>query len=147
LSTRTKILVAVAALAVLVLALSRGGEPSRQLNVLEADPMASYIPRGGTLADTDSRNRGTSLGKDVDATYTRLFRLAESGVSQALPDARAAATDAGWTVTETTERGFLAGRRVPSGTLELAVTLVENPLLLPDGVEPPALSVSLSHLA
>ena len=146
-STRTKLLVAVAALAVLVFALDRGGEPSPERNALDADPMASYAPPGGTLVDTDSGNSGTSLGKQVDATYTRLFQLGESKAPQVLPHARGAATDAGWTVTETTERGFLAERNVPSGRLELAVTLVENALLLPDDVEPPALSVSLSHLA
>lgn len=146
-STRTKIVIAVAALAVLVVALSRGGEPSPELNALESDPMASYAPPGGRLVDTDSGNAGTSLGKEVDATYTRLFQLAENSAAQALPGARGAATDAGWRVTETTKRGFLAERSVASGRLELAVTLVENPLLLPDDMEPPALSVSLSHLA
>jgi hypothetical protein len=146
-STRTKILAAVAALAVLVIVLGRGGEPSPEQQVLEDDPMASYAPRGGTLVDTDTRSAGTSLGKPVEATYTRLFELSDSASSQTLEDAQTAATAAGWTVTETAERGFLAERSVPSGRLELAVTLVQDSVLLPDGIEPPALSVSLGHLA
>jgi hypothetical protein len=145
LSTRTKILAAVAALGLLVIVLARGGgEPSAQRQALEHDPMASYVAPGGTLVDTDSRNEGTSLGKQVEASYTRLFQLRES--AQALDRARAAATEAGWTVGETTERGFLAERRVASGRLELAVTLIEDAQLLPDDLEPPALSVSLRHL-
>jgi hypothetical protein len=146
-STRTKILAAVAALGLLVIVLARGGEPSPERQALEDDPMASYAPPGGTLVDTDAGNAGTSLGKQVDAAYTRLFQLRESAAPQALAHARAAATADGWTVTETARRGFLAERRVPSGRLELAVTLVEDALLLPDDVAPPALSVSLSHLA
>ncbi len=146
-STRTKILAAVAALGLLVIVLARGGEPSPERQALEDDPIASYVPPGGTLVDTDSQNAGTSLGKQVDATYTRLFQLRESAAPQALAHARAAAVAAGWTVTETTGRGFLAERRVLSGRLELAVSLVEDSLLLPDDVAPPALSVSLSHLA
>ena len=146
-STRTKILAAVAALGVLVIVLGRGGEPSAERQAVEDDPMAAYVPPGGTLADTDTRNRGTSLDRDVDATHTRLFELRESAALGALAHARAAATAAGWTVTETTDRGFLAERTVPSGRLALAVTLTRDALLLPDDVEPPALSVSVSHLA
>jgi hypothetical protein len=145
LSTRTKILAAVAALGLLVIVLARGGEQSQERQALDDDPMASYAPPGGTLVHTDTRNAGTSLGKPVDATSTRLFELSEA--PQALEHAQAAATTAGWRVTETTERGFLAERSVASGRLALAVTLVQDSLLLPDDVEPPALSVSLSHLA
>jgi hypothetical protein len=144
LSTRTKILAAVAALALLVIVLSRGEEPSAQRRALEDDPMASYVPPGGTLVDTDSRNEGTSLGKPVEASTTRLFQLRAS--AQALDHVRDAATDAGWTVAQTTDRGFLAERRAASGRLELAVTLIEDALLLPDDLEPPALTVSLRHL-
>ena len=144
-STRTKILAAVAALGLLVIVLSRGEEePSAQRRALEDDPMTSYVPPGGTLVDTDSRNEGTSLGKPVEASITRLFQLRAS--AQALDHARAAATDAGWKVAQTTDRGFLAKRRAASGRLELAVTLIEDALLLPDDLEPPALTVSLRHL-
>ena len=67
-STRTKILAAVAVLAVLVIVLTRGGEaPSAQLQALEGDPMASYVPPGGTLVDTVTQKEGTSLGKPVPA--------------------------------------------------------------------------------
>ena len=74
-STRTKILAAVAVLAVVVIALSRGEEPDARLQGLKSDPMASYVPPGGTLVDSDSQNEGTSLGKPVSATYTRMFEL------------------------------------------------------------------------
>ena len=146
-STRTKILAVVAVLGLLVIVLSRGGGgPSEQRQALEDDPMATYVPAGGTLLDTDSQNEGTSLGKPVQAQITRLLQLQESAVPQALERARAAAADAGWAVGETTERGFLAERRVDSGRLELAVTLIEDALLLPDELEPPALTVNLRHL-
>ena len=70
-STRTKILAAVAVLAVLVIVLSRGGEESSaQLQALEDDPMAAYVPPGGTFVDTETQNEGTSLGRPVSAQYT-----------------------------------------------------------------------------
>ncbi|HYK07431.1 MAG TPA: hypothetical protein VEW11_06640 [Gaiellaceae bacterium] len=147
-STRTKLLAAVGALAALVLLLSRGGEESSaQLQALQDDPMATYVPDGGTLVDTDSRNEGTSLGEPVSAQYTRMFELSAAASARALEQAREAALAAGWTQPGTSgERGFLAERRAPSGRLELAVTEFRNSLLLPDDVTPPALQVSLRHL-
>ncbi len=65
-STRTKILAAVAVLAVLVIVLTRGGEESSaQLQALEDDPMAAYVPPGGTLVDTVTQKEGTSLASRV----------------------------------------------------------------------------------
>ncbi len=147
-TTRTKIFAAVGVLALLVIVLARGGGggPSEQRQALEDDPMATYVPAGGTLLDTDAQNEGTSLGKPVQAQVTRLFQLQPAAVPQALEQARAAAAEDGWTVGETTGRGFLAEQTVPSGRIELAVTLIEDALLLPDEIEPPALSVSLRHL-
>ena len=147
-STRTKILVAVAALAVLVIALSRGGdEPSARLEALEADPMATYAPPGGTLVDTDSQSEGTVLGEPVSASYTRIFELGAAAVAQALEHAREAAVAAGWTtVGKPNVRGFVAGKREPSGPVELGVTLFQDSLLLPDDVKPPALQITLRHL-
>ena len=81
-----------AALGLLVIVLARGGgEPSAQRQALEHDPMASYVAPG------DARRhrlpeRGHVLGKQVEASYTRL-QLRES--AQALDLARAAATEAG----------------------------------------------------
>jgi hypothetical protein len=147
LSTRTKILAAVAALAVLVIVLGRGGESSARLQALEADPMATYVPPGGSLVDTDSQNEGTSLGKPVSARYTRMFQLSAGKAARALEHAREAATAAGWVqVGRTDARVYAADKRVPSGRTELAVTLFRDSLLLPDDVKPPALLVSLRHL-
>ena len=147
-STRTKILAAVGVLAVLVIVLSRGGEDSgAQLRALEDDPMAAYVPPGGTLVDTETQNEGTSLGKPVPAQYTRMFELTAAEAAGALEDAREAAVAAGWTPTETPgERGFVAEKRAASGRLELAVVEFRDALLLPKDVKPPALQISLRHL-
>ena len=150
-STRTKLFAAAAALGVLVLALSRGEEPTAQRRALEADRMATYVPPGGTLVDADAQNEGTSLGKPVSARYTRLFELAPGSAERALEHARAAAVAAGWAPLEPTPSSgfpevFSADKRVPTGRLELGVTLFQDSRVLPDDVEPPALLVSLRHL-
>ena len=140
-STRTKIFAAAAALGVLVIVLARSEEPSAQLRALEADRMATYVPPGGTLVDADSQNEGFSLGKPGSARLTRLFKLSAGSSAPALADARSTATAAGWKLADE-----LGAKRVASGRLELVVVLVEDARLLPDGVQPPALSVSLRHL-
>ena len=146
-STRTKILAAVAALAVLVLALSRGGEPGPDLEQLKDDPMASYVPPAGTLIDSDSRSEGTSLGRPVPAQVTRLFQLQAAQGQRALADARDEAAARGWTTVGTrTGRGFVARKQLTDGRGELTVALVEDPRLLPEDAKPPALSVSLRQL-
>ena len=146
-STRTKILAAVAVLAVVVIVLTRGGEqPSAQLQALEGDPMASYVPPGGTLVDTVTQKEGTSLGKPVPAQYARMFELNAAAAAAALDHAREAAVAAGWTRTKTSgERGFVAEKPAASGRLELAVVRFRDALLLPAGVKPPALQISLRH--
>ena len=147
-STRTKILAAVAVLAVLVIVLTRGGEESSaQLQALEGDPMAAYVPPGGTLVDTVTQKEGTSLGKPVPAQYARMFELSAAAGPEALDHAREAAVAAGWTRTKTSgERGFVAEKRAASGRLELAVVQFRDALLLPADVKPPALQVTLRHL-
>ena len=147
-STRTKIFAAVAVLAFLAIALSRGGEESSaQLQALEDDPVAAYVPHGGKLVDTETQNEGTSLGKAVSAQYTRMFELSATAAGGALERAREAAVAAGWTLTEKPgERGFVAEKRAASGRLELAVVQFRDALLLPADVQPPALQISLRHL-
>jgi hypothetical protein len=147
-STRTKILAAVAVLAVLVIVLTRGGEePSAQLQTLEGDPMAAYVPPGGTLVDTVTQKEGTSLGKPVSAQYARMFELSAAAAAEALDRARDAAVAAGWTRTTTSgDRGFVAEKRAASGHLELAVVRFRDALLLPADVKPPALQITLRHL-
>ena len=57
-----------------------------------------------------------------------------------------AAAAAGWTPTEKPSgRGFVAEKRAASGRLELAVVQFRDALLLPAGVKPPALQISLRH--
>jgi len=147
-STRTKILVAVAALAVLVLALSRGGDSTSELDALEADEMGVYVPPGGMLVDTDSQTGGTVLGTPVSASYTRLFELAKADAARSLADTEAAAKRAGWRTTQAPNgRAFSAEKRVGSARLALAVVVVKDARLLPEGVAPPALSVNLRRLA
>lgn len=147
-STRTKIIAAVAVLAVLVVVLSRGGEePSARLRALEGDPMAAYVPPGGTLVDTESQKEGTALGRPVPAQYTRMFELSAAAAAGALEHARAAAVAAGWTPTgKPAERGFVAEKRAASGRLELIVARFRDAILLPKDVKPPALQISLRHL-
>ena len=147
-STRTKILAAVAVLAVLVIVLTRGGEESSaQLQALEGDPMAAYVPPGGTLVDTVTQKEGTSLGKPVPAQYARMFELSAAAAPEALDHAHDAAVAAGWTRTKASgERGFVAEKRAASGRLELAVVQFRDALLLPADVKPPALQITLRHL-
>ena len=147
-STRTKILAAVAVLAVVVIVLTRGGEESSaQLQALEGDPMAAYVPPGGTLVDTVTQKEGTSLGKPVPAQYARMFELSAAAAPEALDHAHDAAVAAGWTRTKASgERGFVAEKRAASGRLELAVVQFRDALLLPADVKPPALQITLRHL-
>ena len=145
-STRAKILAAVAVLGVLVILLSQGEAPSSRVQALRDDPMAGYAPSGGTLVDTESRNEGRSLGKPVPATYTRLFRL-DADPGRALEEASAAATAAGWKpLGQATGSTFVGSKSIPSGRAVLTLALVEDGNLLPEGVDPPALSVGLRHL-
>ena len=145
-STRTKILAAVAVLAVVVIALSRGEEPSARLHGLKSDPMATYIPPGATLFDAKSENEGTSLGKPVSASYTRMFELGAGAAADALDHAREAAVAAGWTVGQQEPRAFVAEKTLPSGRAELVVGVFRDSLLLPKDVMPPALQISLRGL-
>ena len=146
-STRTAILAAAAALGVLAFALAHGGEPTARVRALEADPMATYVPPGGRLVDTDSQNEGTSLGKPVFASYTRMFQLTAGSSVRAVADARAKAKASGWTqVGKADARVFVADKRAPSGRIELGITLFEDSLLLPRDVKPPVLLVSLRHM-
>ncbi len=145
-STRTKILAAVAALAVLVIVLSRGEEPDARLQGLKSDPMATYMPPGGTLVDAKSENEGTSLGKPVSASYTRMFELGADAAAQALDHAGEAAVAAGWKIGEREPRAFVAEKTLPSGRAELVVGLFRDSLLLPKDVTPPALQISLRGL-
>ncbi len=151
-STRTAIFVAAAALGVLAIALTRGGEPSTRLRALEADPMATYVPPGGRLVDTNSQSEGSTFGKPVFARYTRMFEIAPGTTDRALEGARAAAVSAGWVpldVTPSISRAFpnvfAADKRLPSGEVHLGVTVFLDSRVLPDDVEPPALLVSLRH--
>lgn len=149
-STRTTILAAAAALGVLVIVLARGEEPSARLQALEADGMATYVPPGGTLVDTDSQNEGSSLGKPVSARYTRLFQIASGSAERALKHARTAAVAAGWVPVDAKPSRafpnvFVADKSVSSGRVELGVTVFLDSRLLPDGVTPPALQVNLRH--
>jgi hypothetical protein len=109
--------------------------------------MASYVPPGGTLIDSDSRGEGTSLGRPVQAQVTRLFQLPADRGQRALADARDEAAASGWTaVGAPTGRGFVARKQLRGGRGELTVVLVEDARLLPKDAQPPALSVSLGHL-
>jgi hypothetical protein len=145
LSTRTKILAAVAVLGVLIIFLARGEEPSAQLRALEHDPMASYVPQGGTLVDTNSQNEGTSLGKPVFARYTRLFELLPGTAGEALEQARVAAAAAGWAQVGSKYGAFSADKTLATGAAHLDITVFPDPRILPKDVRPPALQVNLRH--
>ena len=87
--------------------------------------MATYVPPGGTLVDTDSQNEGSALGKPVLARYTRLFELTQRGSERAVEDARASGESVGtWTQAAGPTRAvFVADKRAPSGRMELNITL------------------------
>jgi hypothetical protein len=146
-STRTKILAAVAVLAVLVIVLSRGGEPSPEVQKLRDDPMASYVPPGGTLIESDSRRAGLSLGGPVQAVLTRLFQLQAGQGQRALAEAEDEARASGWmTVGTPTDMAVVARKQVPGWRAELTVNLLEDERLLPEDAKPPVLAVSLRQL-
>ncbi|MEO5576733.1 MAG: hypothetical protein ABIR67_02135 [Gaiellaceae bacterium] len=145
-STRTALFVAAAAVGVLVIALARGEEPSGQQRALRDDPMATYVPQVGTLVDTDSQNEGSALGKPMFARFSRIFKLPAGSSERALRDAREAAVAAGWSEVGSNDRVFSADKQLPTGGARLGITLLEDPRLLRDDVEPPALLVSLRHL-
>ena len=112
--------------------------------------MATYVPPGGSLVDTDSQNEGTTFGKPIAARYRRMFELAPGTSERALEHARAAALAAGWvTPGGSPSRAFpdvfIADKSVPSGRIGLGVTVFADGRLLPDDVQPPALLVSLRH--
>ena len=151
-SRRAGILVATAALGVVVFALLPGRGPSAQVRALKADAMAGYVPQGGTLVQTRSQNEGTALGKPVRAELSRMFELTAGGADARLQQARAAAKSAGWThltpdFTVAGATAFSAKKRGPAGRTELDVTFYADSTLLGDGVEPPALRVTLRRLA
>ena len=144
-STRTKILAAVALLGVLVVLLARGGEQSAQLQALEDDRMATYVPPGGTLVETDSQDEGTSLGKPVLARYTRMFELPPGTAEEALSHARAAALAAGWAQVASEAGVFAADKTLATGGGHLGITVFRDARILPKDVRPPALQVNLRH--
>jgi hypothetical protein len=148
-STRTAILIAAAALGVVAFALSGGGGPSDRVRALRADPMATYVPPGGRLVDTDSQNEGTTFGKPVFARYTRMFEIAPGTSDRALEDARTAAAAGGWAPLSAPSSAFPgvfnADKRLPSGSVQLAVTVFLDGVVLPEDVKPPALLISLRH--
>ena len=133
-----------AALGLLVIVLARGGgEPSAQRQALEHDPMASYVAPGGRSSTPTPGTRARPSASRSKPRTRGSFSCARAPRRSTAPAPRRPRPG---TVGETTERGFLAERRVASGRLELAVTLIEDAQLLPDDLEPPALSVSLRHL-
>jgi hypothetical protein len=149
-SRRTLIIGAVVALAALAYAFSRDEPPSAQLRALEADPMAAYVPPGGSLVDTNSQNEGTTFGKPVAARYRRMFELTDGNSARAFEHARTAAMAAGWIPLDGSPSRafpdvFTADKSVPSGRIGLGVTVFADGRLLPDDVQPPALLVSLRH--
>ncbi len=147
LTHRNTIIAAAALLGVLVIALSRGSEPSQQLQALRADTMATYVPPNGTLADTDSQNEGSALGKPVFARVGRLFELPAGTADAAFRAASDAAIASGWIeVTSSDPSVFLADKLLADGRAELGITLFLDARVLPDGVKPPVLRVSLRHL-
>ena len=143
---------AVAVAAAAIVLLSGGDEPSAQLESLQDDPMAEYVPPEGELVDTESRSEGESLGKPLAAEYSRLFSLPATDPERALEDAVAAAEAAGWTVEEP-RQGALGGivgqgtKQLETGRARLALTLYLDDRVLRDDVAPPALKVQLEHLS
>ena len=145
---RIAIIAVTAVIGILVFALTRD-EPSAQLQALEADRMARYVPPGGTLVDTDSQNEGSTFGKPVSARFRRMFELAPGSSGRALEHARTAATAAGWMPMPPSlafPNVLVADKRLPTGRAHLSVTIFRDSRALPEDVDPPALLVSLRNL-
>jgi hypothetical protein len=153
---RKTIVAAVAAVAVAAAAivlLTRGDEPSAELQALQDDAMAEYAPPGGELVETDAQSEGKTLGKPHLARYSRLFGLGEAEPERALEDALAAAEAAGWKLEGEPRTGAFGGavgfgeKTLPTGRARLTVSLITDARVLGDQVPPPALEIQLEHLS
>jgi len=125
-----------------------GGSVNREpLRALEGDPMAAYVPPGGSVLRDDrlDERSGGGLDKPRPATLRRSLSLPPDGAAGAVPAAAAAARDAGWKVGAPAGDGVTARRRIGDRDATLVVTLVRNPALVPEG-RVPALSVELEAL-
>jgi len=144
------VILAVALAAATVVAVTRGDDDAgAQLNALKADPMAHYVPPQSRLAKTVavSDRGGGAFTKQQTAKYTRLFSLSSPRPELALEDAVAAAATAGWMVSEAIAGVAATGRRrLKTGPATLAISLTRTAGGLPEGVEAPAISVTLVHV-
>ena len=118
------------------------------LRSLQADPMGSYSPPGARLV----RNRGEGertgglMGKPSEAHLRRLFALPASRADAAFSDAVDAARAAGWTVEEVySATGVVGDKRLPSGNAYMTIIVATDRRLMPEGVQPQTIGISLGH--
>lgn len=123
-----------------------GNDPgsSAQLRALQADPMARYVPESSRLTRAHSSPEGVSLGKPHQAKLTRLFTLSgapRTRLEAAVRHARAS----GWRL-ERTLHGAVGEKRLARGRAVLTISLLLEEGLLPSELQPPVLTLGLTHL-
>ena len=104
---------------VVALVLHAAGRPGPDLQALRADPMARWVPDGGTLTRRHESRSGTTLGKPEYARVTRVFRTPDP--ESALQEAAVLAGGSGWQVDPDRARSVRATRQIPSYRLQLTV--------------------------
>lgn len=112
--------------------------------------MASWHPDNGRLGFRNEVAQGGRSAMPEDAHVLRVYAFDDrAGAQQAFTDARSAAEAAGWALGETsavTDARIVSGtKQLRTGSAEFSATLIEARELLPDGVEPPALALRLTH--
>lgn len=94
-----RIWVTIGALAVLTggwLWTSREPEPSKGIRALQADPLASYVPKGTLRTQRGDYDQNTSLGKTSPVAVIRWHVMREQDASAAWRELRTVARKGGW---------------------------------------------------
>lgn len=129
-----------------------GSGSDAQLHALQADPLGTHQPAGArqvSSSDETQSNRGL-LGKPREAHVERLWAPLRSP-DGAFEAAVQVARTAGWRVDtldgerDGDQRVALLSKWMASGNASAAVTLLREQAGLPDGTNPPALSITLTH--
>jgi hypothetical protein len=116
---RTGVVVMVALAGLVGLIVFVATRPGPDLAALRADPVARWVPAGGTLTRTHESRSGTTLGMPVYARVTRVFSTPDPDA--ALEAAAALADSTGWQVDPDRARSVRATRHIPSYRLQLTV--------------------------
>ncbi|GAB7189436.1 hypothetical protein NUM3379_01420 [Kineococcus sp. NUM-3379] len=128
--------------------LSGCGENNRDLDLLQAEQIATWEPPGAASVDvtTTQADGAGFLGKPVYATYRRTFTL-DTPATDAFRAAVQAAHEDGWSVSTDDDDWVETGTKVlPDGNSALiAIDAFQDPALRPDHLSDESLLVSLTH--